>query len=223
MALIKFYVVKMYVCFSSRYGVQIHRKCNIPIVPMGSKMASHAQREALRLHSFCKLVIFWLIITVVFARNSRAKTSYGRQELLDLGLLYTTSTLSDFQLPPEITSTPQSSVPAPPTGSARRQRRDCKQRRGKRGGYRARLKLNPHQPALPSIFLANVRSLVNKIDELRLRITSHKRIADCNAMVFTETWFNDNIPDNAIELDGRTVFRADRTAEDSGSGCCWRG
>lgn len=35
-------------------------------------------------------------------------------------------------------------------------------------------------------------------------------------MVFTETWLNDNIPDNAIELEGCTVFRADRTAEDSG-------
>lgn len=40
---------------------------------------------------------------------------------------------------------------------------------------------------------------------------------DSCASFFTETWLNHNIPDAAIELVGRTVFRADRTA-DSGKG-----
>ena len=54
------------------------------------------------------------------------------------------------------------------------------------------------------------------MDELRLRITTNKWITDCNIMVFTETWLNSELPDNAIELAGRYVLRADRTAGDSG-------
>ncbi|KAI3375381.1 hypothetical protein L3Q82_021870, partial [Scortum barcoo] len=64
--------------------------------------------------------------------------------------------------------------------------------------------------------LANVRSLANKMDELRLRITHNKRIMDCNVMIFTETWLHSGIPDNAIELAGRHTLRADRAAADSG-------
>lgn len=35
-------------------------------------------------------------------------------------------------------------------------------------------------------------------------------------MFFTETWLDDRVPDVAIELERRTMFRADRTIEDSG-------
>ncbi|KAK0134286.1 hypothetical protein N1851_030137 [Merluccius polli] len=38
------------------------------------------------------------------------------------------------------------------------------------------------------------------MDELRLRITTNKRIMDCNLLIFTETWLNPPIPDNAINL-----------------------
>lgn len=79
----------------------------------------------------------------------------------------------------------------------------------------ARLKLNPHRQSLPSIFLANVRSLANKVDELRLRITQRK-FMDCNVMVFTETWLNNTIPASAIELQGCNIYRADKTVADSG-------
>lgn len=59
------------------------------------------------------------------------------------------------------------------------------------------LKLNPH-------FLANVQSLVNKMDELLLRITLHKQIMECNIMLFTETWLNNtnNVPSSTIVLEG---------------------
>ncbi|KAK0152118.1 hypothetical protein N1851_006483 [Merluccius polli] len=95
--------------------------------------------------------------------------------------------------------------------------------RGCRGGLRDRLRLAPHKTALPSIFLANVRSLVNKMDELRLRITTNKRIMDCNLLIFTETWLNPSVPDNAINLAERNIFRADRTADSGkskGGGLC---
>uniref|UniRef100_A0A9J8B5F0 Reverse transcriptase domain-containing protein n=1 Tax=Cyprinus carpio carpio TaxID=630221 RepID=A0A9J8B5F0_CYPCA len=54
------------------------------------------------------------------------------------------------------------------------------------------------------------------MDVLRLRITHSKRLLDCNLMVFTETWLHSDVPNNAIELAGRYMFRADRTADDSG-------
>ncbi|KAI3370506.1 hypothetical protein L3Q82_025266 [Scortum barcoo] len=85
-----------------------------------------------------------------------------------------------------------------------------KQKRGKRGGLRARLQANPYRPALPSLFLTNARSLVNKMDEMKLRIVSAK-IDSCVAIV-TETWLDNNIPDAAVELAGRSLLRADRTA-----------
>ncbi|KAI3354805.1 hypothetical protein L3Q82_004541 [Scortum barcoo] len=78
------------------------------------------------------------------------------------------------------------------------------------GGLRARLQANPYRPALPSLFLTNARSLVNKMDEMKLRIVSAK-IDSCVAIV-TETWLDNNIPDAAVELAGRSLLRAVRTA-----------
>ena len=60
----------------------------------------------------------------------------------------------------------------------RRRRRERKTKRGKRGGIQARLRSSPDRPALPSLFIANAQSIVNKIDELRLRLHSN-RINSC--------------------------------------------
>lgn len=63
---------------------------------------------------------------------------------------------------------------------------------------------------LPTILLANVRSLDKQLDHLRLRRTTWREIRDCCAFVFTETWLNDNTPDSAVQLDGLCLHRADR-------------
>ncbi len=182
-------------------------------------MAAREQREAQRLSSFGKLLIILLVIFSSVIRHSFALTSYNRHTLLDIKLRYTNTdvdtTLDLHLLPPKLLRSPGSSEPVNPTGSARSRRCKRKQRRGKRSGLRAKLKLNPHRPALPSVFLANVRSLANKIDELRLRITQRMFI-DCNIMVFTETWLNSTIPNSTIELEGCNIYRADRMAVDSG-------
>jgi len=107
-------------------------------------------------------------------------------------------------------------ITARPAGRANRPRRQRKQKRGRQGGLRAKLRANPHRPSLPSIFLANVRSLTNKIDYLRLRIINHKWIKDCNVMIFTESWLNSGIANSAIELTGLTLHKADSSAEGSG-------
>ncbi|TWW82332.1 Janus kinase and microtubule-interacting protein 3 [Takifugu flavidus] len=149
-------------------------------------------------------------------KNSLGFTSYTREQLLDIRSQCQETFITDLQLIPEISRTPEATHFTRPGGSARRRRRDRKQRRGKRGGLRAKLRLTPHRLSLPSIFLANVRSLVNKMDELRLRLNHSKGLSDCNAMILTETWLNSGIPDTAIGLTGRSTHRADRTADDSG-------
>ncbi|KAK3549100.1 hypothetical protein QTP70_031895 [Hemibagrus guttatus] len=99
-------------------------------------------------------------------------------------------------------------------GRERGHRKWClrKQKRGKRASVRARLKINPSRPALPSIILSNVCSLDNKLDYIQLQKTTRPEYRDCCLFVFTETWPSDKVPDAAIQLDGLTMFLADRNA-----------
>ncbi|KAK3565368.1 hypothetical protein QTP86_007114 [Hemibagrus guttatus] len=92
----------------------------------------------------------------------------------------------------------------------RRKRCSRKRKRGKRAGVRARLKINPSRPALPSIILSNVYSLDNKLDYIQQ--TRWREYRECCVFVFTETWLSDRVLDAAIQLDGLTVFRDDRNA-----------
>lgn len=66
--------------------------------------------------------------------------------------------------------------PAHSGGTIGRQKRERKQKRGKCGGIRARLAASPHRPAIPTINLANVHSLDNKLDHIRLLRTSSKTV-----------------------------------------------
>nr|XP_015207514.1 PREDICTED: uncharacterized protein KIAA1644 homolog [Lepisosteus oculatus]XP_015207515.1 PREDICTED: uncharacterized protein KIAA1644 homolog [Lepisosteus oculatus]XP_015207516.1 PREDICTED: uncharacterized protein KIAA1644 homolog [Lepisosteus oculatus]XP_015207517.1 PREDICTED: uncharacterized protein KIAA1644 homolog [Lepisosteus oculatus] len=92
-----------------------------------------------------------------------------------------------------------------------RVRRRCKQgetrrMRGGQVGVLARLKANPSRPAIPSIFLANVRLLDNKMDLLRLRYTTQQEMRDRCVFILTETWLHENIHNSSIELDGLFLF-----------------
>ncbi len=110
--------------------------------------------------------------------------------------------------------------PTPTTASRpqrrRYKRRERKQKRGKRGGIRARLAANPHKPAIPTIVLANVRSLDNKLDYIRLLRSTQRTVRDCCVFVFTETWLNNSVPDCAIQLEQLTCYRADRALVEGG-------
>ncbi len=70
---------------------------------------------------------------------------------------------------------------------------------------------------LPSIHLANLRSLPNKMDKLLLLSRINKDFSNSAALCFTETWLNDAIPDSALSLPGFQLFRAD--AESTGKSC----
>lgn len=59
------------------------------------------------------------------------------------------------------------------------------------------------------------------MDEIKLRIVN-RRMDSCVTLI-TETWLHENIPDSAVELAGRTIYRSDRTSESSkkrGGGVC---
>ncbi len=128
------------------------------------------------------------------------KRAYSREFLLDVGrttFLELNSAhaeeLRDLGLLRRPTPSPT------PTTASRPQRRrykrcERKQKRGKRGGIRARLAANPHKPAIPSIVLANVRSLDNKLDYIRLLRSTQRTVRDCCVFVFTETWLNNSVP-----------------------------
>ncbi len=60
--------------------------------------------------------------------------------------------------------------------------------RGSRRGVSAELAANPHKPAIPTIVLANVHSLDNKLDYIRLLRSTQRTVRDCCVFVFTETW-----------------------------------
>ena len=184
---------------------------------------THASENAV----FC---LFDKCLSESFSSSSRPSASnykYSQQALLDiskskiLNVLDTTTetTIKELGLlrQPDSTAT---------TAPVKRRQIRCarKQKRGKRGGIRARLAANPTRPAIPSIILVNVRSLDNKMDHLQLLRSANRTVSNCCVLVFTETWLNDNIPDSAVQLEQLTCYRADRTqlngGKQSGGGVC---
>ncbi len=150
---------------------------------------------------FC---VFCLVSRNVFvtylSRLPVFKRAYSREFLLDVGrttFLELNSTARWRAAGPR--SAPESYTITTPTTASRPQRRrykrrERKQKRGKRGGIRARLAANPHKPAIPTILLANVRSLDNKLDYIRLLRSTQRTVRDCCVFVFTETWLNNSVP-----------------------------
>lgn len=65
-----------------------------------------------------------------------------------------------------------------------------------------------------SVLLSSVRSLENKLDELRLLRRSCRELFIHLYRVLAT--YSNNIPDEAVQLDGTTLFRADRDAVSSG-------
>ncbi len=100
-----------------------------------------------------------------------------------------------------------------------------RRKRGKRAGVLVRLRRHAFRHPLPTILLANVQSLDNKLCELRARISYQRETRDCCNICLTETWMSAIVPDSAIELTGFSVHRSDRTKEltgkSRGGGVCF--
>ncbi len=142
---------------------------------------------------------------------------YDRRTLLDIGQRYTNliqDTLStDPAWPLEILR--NNELNNDHLNNCRRQKKHC----GRRAGIRLL------SPPLPSILLANVQSLENKMDDLRARISFQRDIRDCNILCLTETWLTPTVPDTAVTpSDNFSVLRMDRTVEagkTKGGGVCF--
>ncbi len=119
-------------------------------------------------------------------RVSSAMIMYDRRTLLDIGQRYTNlikDTLStDPAWPLEILRSTELN------NDHLNNRRRRRKHRGRRAGIRNRLRKRAHSPPLPSILLANVQSLENKMDDLRARISFQRDIRDCNIFCLTETY-----------------------------------
>ena len=138
----------------------------------------------------------WIICESVSANRNNipdGKITYTRDFLLQLGLSsHLTCTTDTF--PDEIIRKNSS--------SAHNQKKVT--RRGKKkGGIKARLKREKFkQRPLPSIILANVRSLRNKMDELQANVNHMHEYRSAFILAFTETWLNKNDEESTTHIDG---------------------
>ena len=90
---------------------------------------------------------------------------------------------------------------------------DSPLKKRRKGGVRARTRRRSNKFHLPSIFLGNVQSLNNKVDELCAR---KKCVSDCrNASVLCliETLLKSDTPNTDVETDGCIVYRGDRSVD----------
>ncbi|XP_049336921.1 uncharacterized protein LOC125802521 [Astyanax mexicanus] len=163
---------------------------------------------------FSSFSLFLCLLVTLFALNVTGIVTYDRQTLLGIRSSIT-HRKPDFEfhnadpLFPNIGEAPFTWVARPRT---RRRRR----KRGKRAGVLVRLRRRAHRPPLPTLLLANVQSLDNKLCELHARIAFQREIRDCSVICLTETWLSADIPDHAIEPAGFSLHRADRSKELSG-------
>ncbi|KAL2103161.1 hypothetical protein ACEWY4_000029 [Coilia grayii] len=96
-------------------------------------------------------------------------------------------------------------------------RRPTRRKRGRRGGIRNRLRRRYTKPPLPAIILSNLRSLNNKIDDLRTHARYCSEFREASLLCLTESWLQSNAPDSLFEINGFTLIRLDR---DKNSGKC---
>ncbi len=193
----------------------------LPVALLSSVACEIAPLRIVLFMCFC--FTYFYFFTSLFIRVSSTMIMYDRRTLLDIGQRYTNliqDTLStDPAWPLEILRNNELN------NDHLNNRRRRRKHRGRRAGIRNRLRDRAHSPPLPSILLANVQSLENKMDDLRARISFQRDIRDCNILCLTETWLTPTVPDTAVTpSDNFSILRMDRTAEagkTKGGGVCF--
>ena len=89
-------------------------------------------------------------------------------------------------------------------------------RRGRQAGALVHLRQRRLRTPLPGIFLSNMRSLLNKLEELQLLLGKNRYFPSSPVLCFMETWLSGLIPDSALHLAGFQLCRAKRDTELSG-------
>ncbi len=156
--------------------------------------------------SYVLFVLLFYVLDVV------SITVYDRDTLLNIGSSVAQRKADFVFLNASGLFTDTASEPFVLAAKPKKRRR----RRGKRAGVLVRLRRRGFRPPLPTILLANVQSLDNKLCELRARISYQRETRDCCVICLTETWMSAMVPDSAIELTGFSVYRSDRMKELTG-------
>ncbi|KAK1875851.1 Serine--tRNA ligase [Dissostichus eleginoides] len=164
--------------------------------------------------------LFWLctvcFLCVCVNTLEQATYIYSCMDLFDIGMSCRSDITADFHrtnnIPEDIARPPGSPWIVFGPVKQRRRRRERKQKRGCRAGLLARLRKRPHRPPLPSLFLANARSIIHKMDELEVLLAANTNVRDCCVMIITESWLHSRIPDAAVQLPGRSTHRYDRNS-----------
>ena len=127
--------------------------------------------------TFVELFIGLLIIGHLFSAgythittNSDLIMVYTREDLLQLRS-------ADFDAPPNLPDCLRNRVTAS----------TCRRKRGHRGGVRRRFRRRGNRPPLPAIILSNVRSLQQKMDELRIKARVCFEYREAGLLALTET------------------------------------
>ena len=152
-------------------------------------------------------VVFCLSCTVYVCCHS--VTSYTKEVLLHIG----SSTPPDI-FPTLLTrSTDVLDILVRGTAFFASIVRWTRRQRGRRGGCLARLRRRGSRPPLPGIFLGNVNSLPNKMDELRLLISRNNDFHSTAVFALVETHLTPAVPDEAVQPEGFSMLRTDRDFE----------
>ncbi|XP_072564877.1 uncharacterized protein [Paramormyrops kingsleyae] len=162
----------------------------------------------------CFAVIPVVILTVaLLARNYIKEISccaFTREELLNIRKTTSVDLLLTFLVSPiEILDILVKSA-LTLSHAARRQRR------GKHAGALVRLRRRGLRTPLPAIFLSNIRSLCNRLDELQLLVVRNRDFSASSVLCFTETWLCGLIPGSALQLTGFQLLCAGHDMELSG-------
>ena len=72
-----------------------------------------------------------------------------------------------------------------------------------------------HHFNLSSVLLTNLRSMINKFDEITFKMAD---LAP-DIVIFTETWLNDCIPSSSLQLNNYSIVRRDRNNTGGGIAC----
>ncbi len=98
-------------------------------------------------------------------------------------------------------------------------RRYRMRRRGKRASALVKLRQRELRTPLPSIYLANLRTLPNKTDKFLLLSQTNKDSFNSVALCFMETWLNDAKANSTLHFPNFQQIRSDRNAESTGKLC----
>jgi hypothetical protein len=141
---------------------------------------------------FCYFMLFFTLIWTFLLHNISAVISDDQKQFLDIRIAITNLNLDeDFYFNKlaavdVLLIADQALIPVP-------RKRNRLRKRGKRAGPLSRLHHWENKPPLPSVLLANVQSLENKLDELRSRPSNQRELNNCNILCFLKSWLNKDL------------------------------